>query len=664
VDDSLWLAEAPARTLPGSPSRAGQPTVRVRPPEVLLAPTPGQGRPAGVPGRWSAWAPLLVLTLAVAAGATAYLRFLQMPRALWGSCTHDRNAHFCQGLNFALSFRHGDLLQFLHEFHGARVWGPMHGLLQGVVLAVGGLDFRFAVLPSLAAWMLAAVFAFLAARRSAGRGGTVAGLVAALFVLSSPAHHAFATDIMIESLGACLSLLALYLFLVAIQDEGLWPSRWLGLALTALFTLKYNYYLLVVFALLATAVCTRPRHYLQILAALRWPSWLRRQLGRPITYVIGLGLAVVAWIVLTGGGSIDAGGRQISLTSPHNVIFLVYVLLFLRGLAWWRRHGRSLTARLGPRGRQLVYWHVWPVAVWFLWPKRLSYCLWFVGPANAGEHPQHDLLGGYALYPRWLAADYHAGPWALLLVVGLVALAVWTARRLRPGGQVFLWFVLIAAVITFHHPNRKSRFLHSWIGGAWVAAGIGLAHALHGKLTAGRPRWRPWLSSATAGGLAVALLPGVFAQGHAPEGGPNPLRPCTLDLTDAYLPALKGMPHVAILSNMPLKHLARWTLTQQAGRELAVETEVKGQAAAPGQNRQALESWLNSTRSEAVVCIDIPPATAFWEESPLPCPDYRPLEQLLACRQDYCPAGHWDFPRYGCSIRMWRRTAGKVAAAR
>ena len=41
-----------------------------------------------------------------------------------------------------------------------------------------------------------------------------------MFILASPAHRAFGTDIMLESLGGCLSIMVLYFYLAAVQDAG------------------------------------------------------------------------------------------------------------------------------------------------------------------------------------------------------------------------------------------------------------------------------------------------------------------------------------------------------------------------------------------------------------------------------------------------------------
>src|ERR1051326_4001367 len=189
--------------------------------------------------------PVIALALiALCLAGLAYERFLDDPRQLWTVGMHDRNAHYLFGLNVALDLRKGDVLQFWHDLDGARIWGPLHGLVTGVILAIAGPDYRLAVLPSLAAWIGTAVVAFLLARRLVPTGGNLAGGAAALFVIASPAYRAFATDIMLESSGAFLTLLALYFYVCTKQSLAAGAGRGLGLALTALFLLKYNYWIL------------------------------------------------------------------------------------------------------------------------------------------------------------------------------------------------------------------------------------------------------------------------------------------------------------------------------------------------------------------------------------------------------------------------------------
>src|SRR5262249_53210149 len=181
-------------------------------------------------------------------------------RNLWSDAIHDRNAHFATGLSWAEDIRHGRLLQFISDFDKARTWPPLHdGALVGITSLISGGDPRWAVLPSLAGWVMAIVFAFLLARRCVAANGNIAGAAASLFVAVSPAMRAFATDVMLESLGAGLTLAVLYAYVVAVQNRSSAACRWLAVGLTALIFEKYNYWLVVVFALVAADVCRQPR---------------------------------------------------------------------------------------------------------------------------------------------------------------------------------------------------------------------------------------------------------------------------------------------------------------------------------------------------------------------------------------------------------------------
>src|SRR5262245_6778881 len=163
------------------------------------------------------WPLLGVFVVAVVLAGCALGRFWPDARHLWTSMSHDRNAHYCAAQSIGLDLRQADLPGLVRDVERQRIWGPLYPVLTGVVLAVGGPDYRLAVLTALASWVGAAVFAFLAARRAAPQAGALAGSVAALFVLASPAHQAFATDIMLESAGACLSLAVVYAYLRARQ---------------------------------------------------------------------------------------------------------------------------------------------------------------------------------------------------------------------------------------------------------------------------------------------------------------------------------------------------------------------------------------------------------------------------------------------------------------
>jgi len=302
--------------------------------------------------------PVIVLLFAAAVAWCAYLQFLDEPRQLWNRAPHDRNAHYLSGLSLALDLAQGDWANLLHDLDSSRMWGPLHGILVAMVELIGGMDFRLAVLPSLLAWIGTAVLGFLIARRVAPAGGTVAGIAAMLFILASPAHRAFATDVMLESLGACLSLMAVYFYLVTVQEPQRKAGRWLGLSLTLLFLLKYNYWVLVSASLVVTELARQPRFYWQIVRDLyqqiSWRDWLRSQWKRPSNYLLAALLLPAVYIAGTGGGTIALGRRQINLHSTHNFIHLAYLVFFCRCLKWWWQSGRSQARELGTSAFQLA----------------------------------------------------------------------------------------------------------------------------------------------------------------------------------------------------------------------------------------------------------------------------------------------------------------------
>jgi hypothetical protein len=341
--------------------------------------TQGSGWLSGRAGRLGLVFLLVVLAAAAAQAGHVYAGFLRDHRSLWWWPEHDRHAHYLYTLKVATALRDGSVARLGWQLVSAAVWPPLHGLLSGLVLGMGGLDYRLAVLPSLLGWAGSAVLAFLAARRCAPRGGDLAGLLAGAFVLASPSHVGYATDVMLESLGACLTLACLYCYLAAVQDDRPWRYRLLGLSLTALLLHKYNYWLLAVLALVGAEATARGRAYLawarQALPGLDWRRLARGELRRPLNWLLALLLVVIAAVFLRGPRPLAIGGRALRIYPPGNILNAAYVVLLCR-LAWaawpWGRRLAGLDARL----RALVGWHLVPAALFFALPRHLAFFLW------------------------------------------------------------------------------------------------------------------------------------------------------------------------------------------------------------------------------------------------------------------------------------------------
>jgi len=281
-----------------------------------------------------------VLAVTFGLAALHYWQFLQDPRPRWNGIEHDRNGHYEFAQKMALALREADFPTFFSTLEKAKVWPPVHGLLAAAVLAVGGLDYRLAVLPSLAGWIMTVMFGFLLARKISGGCGNTAGIIAAVMILASPAHRIYGTDIMLESLGAGLTMMVLYLYVIAKQEPSIPAWRRLAVALTVLLFEKYNYWFLVVIALGIAEISWRRKEWNHITGSFRrvnWVQWWRGQLRQPFNYLFAAAALITTAIFIWKPASLHVGSRTISLYPPNNLVTLTYAIFFIRVILQWKR---------------------------------------------------------------------------------------------------------------------------------------------------------------------------------------------------------------------------------------------------------------------------------------------------------------------------------------
>jgi hypothetical protein len=652
------------------------------------------------------WLPPLVLGLAIVLGVGVYAWFCQHSRDLWWWMGHDRHTHYMFGLNLALDLRKGDFIRLFHDFDRMRVWGPLHPMLVAAIELVAGPNHRLAVLPSLCGWLMTIWFAFLIPRRllwghafQPGRvasgasarleslapqsGGNAAGLIAACCVAVSPAHRAFATDVMLESLGAGLSLAAIYLYLVTLQSpsaqrgagqtlagrSGSDRSRrfavLLGLTLTALFLLKYNYWLLVVFGLLIGEFARQPLAWFQYARSLcrrdRLPAWLVGELKQPLNY-LGLALAGAAIaVVVTGGWTIALGRWTMSAQEPHNFATFAYIAFFLRVAWWWKKTGRAWSLEtLPPTLRTVLLWHLSAVAVWFLLPKRLGYFIWFLSPNNDDQKRESvAFMHGLPTYLHGLQEDYLPLAWGVYLFVAMLALGLISWRVLKPGASALMFFFLIATYLTCQHPMLKYRFMHSWIAAGWIIGAIGLIYGVQALAGLIGEAWRS-RAAAFVCVLAVALHgPALLDPGHAQEGGVKLNEPSPLRITDTFLPALADAKNPTILSNVSTRFLWTWTFIEEHHHQ-NMAAEIKNFKSFDG-NPEPARRWLETTRSDALVLIDIRRFTTYdWKTDEYV--DLAAFHQALAEQTVWVQSRRWEMPE-GVSITLWKKPSSPQVSA-
>jgi hypothetical protein len=622
-------------------------------------PSPELSRPT----RLSDWLlPFIVAIISAGAACFLYVQFLQAPEQLWWSGVHDRNAHYAFALNLALDMRQGHLAEFCeHLDQGSRVWAPLHGLLLAPILAVAGPHYWLGVLPSLAAWAVSVVLAFLVARRAAPTGGNLAGCVAAVFLLVSPAFRAFATDIMLESLGACLTLAVLYFYLCFKQDNSLAAGRGLGISLTLLFFNKSNYWVLAVIGLTSAELVSRPAWYFQLLfdawARFDLRRWTINQLRNPFNYVLVAAVIGVAVIVVGGIEAVELGGLRIAFRPVTNLATILYALAILRILPWWWQNVLPwIRSQAGTAKRALFVWHGWPVSLWFLYPHRLGLFLYYVGPNHRLEKTA-PLTTTIQKYAAWVSLDYHVGVWALVLALALAFLGVIHARRLRPGGSAILTTLFCATLLCMNHPLANSRFLHSWIATLWVTAGLGAAELFYGQPFLASAAWKGPVRdcvSAAAGILVLFQLTAIGAPGHAPEGGPNAQRRIILPMTNCYLDQLGSARQPVITSDCAFRFMETWTFLERYGSNRSFDTELTGSLRKGVIDRQAFEQWARTSPCDTVVFIH-----GEWRghlpDTMFATPGYEHLQSVLETQTIFHRAVSWNFPEFDCEVTLWSR---------
>jgi hypothetical protein len=580
---------------------------------------------------WLRWDVVGVVIVGMVVAGQLGLKYWPQARQLWTDVVHDRNAHLEVGLGLASDIAYGRPLEVIRDIDKIKTWPPLHdGGLVTLTLLLTKLDWRFAVLPSLLGFVMTVVFSYLLARRLVDdQVGMVAGITAAVLALVSPAQRAFATDVMMESLGAGMTMAALYAA-VRVQQSGSWAEwRWLAIALSGLFFLKYNYWLLVVMAL-AGSWALKTGWPLNSARA-RWRElgpMMARQLRHPLNWLIAILIAVGVTIKLTGGVEFMLFGHTIAARSPVGVATAAYWLILLRLAPWVVEQWRN--GHADSRWLTMLNWHLIPAALWLAWPQKLASFLWFLNPGdNVGEFPAANRWQGFPFLANTLAVDYHFALWSFVLVACLMwcGMLAWAGRQFRTGAAVVVFLALISIWLTASHPNRKSRFAHSWVPTMWVLAGAGMATLVR------RTQLR-WQSAATIASLSIIAvhLPGAVAAPHAPEGGVQRHRPSALAITDAYLPYLHQAERPAILSNVPIKFLARWTYMDRYGRGVRPVTDVPNfnSDRACDNNQTVFEQWLMSSKCDALVFVDFPPDSVWY----VPVPRSTGLEQFrMLCAQ-------------------------------
>ena len=375
------------------------------------------------------------------------------------------------------------------------------------------------------------------------RDGAIAGTVAVMFAMASPAFQAISADVMLEGLAPAhgAGAVALPAAREGPDNEArgaCWPS-----ILTLLFRKSRT-----------TGSSQSCRSFLRssasaarvaevgarVVTGIDFRRAILYGLRDPLLVAVCVICIAVVIIVLLEPRPFEILGLSVSLYPPRNPLNLAWALLFIRLAIAWYRHRDTFDARIGPAGRAIFYWQAVPIGVFLLLPHRLQFFLMYVSTANAFPDQHFNPWIGAQVYLYWLLDHYHVAPWSGVLALLLAAVALWRLRALTLAARAPLMLLAVSATAVILHPNANSRYLASWIFSLWVFAGAGAAILLQrmtGRLSA--------RAGVLATGIAVLALVVVHVRAVLSLTDMVWLRhasrvPSELDLAAAYLPAIAG----------------------------------------------------------------------------------------------------------------------------
>jgi hypothetical protein len=559
---------------------------------------------------------LVVIVVAVASifAASMLVNYAADPAELWYNLHSDRNTHFDAALKFAVALQNFNVPRFLDLLVQARIWPPVADLSLALVMIFGGMNMRLAILPSLISWVGTIILVLLIARRMVSDRwtGNVAGALAVMFALASPAFRLIGADVMLEAPGAALTAFCIYAYLRARAKAADDSERWWGIVaigLTVLFFEKYNYYLMTALALaiayFSENLSDRLR-WLRAHAALLSRDTAGAMIRDPFLISVAFLVVFDVAVYASHPTAIDLFGFHISLRNAwEDVQTLIWAVLFVRAVLLWRKYRPQFDAGIGFAGRRLFYWHLFPIAVSFLIPKRLSGFLWYVG-GHLGDDPYRP-LASLSWQWRGFSQGFHVTPWLAVLVVILAVVSAIGLGRLAVGARAVLILAVLSAAAVVLHPNQQWRFEASWIFSAWILAGVGGAMCLS-LLTA------RLLASARVAVAALAILGLAAAESrfswtdmaYDAASHPRPGEPSDLEFAKAYLPYVRDAKKVGFLATLPDTNFYDWTLRENCRCAVRAHVPELDPFQSREQYRSATVAWLVHTPLDLIVVIDAP----------------------------------------------------------
>ncbi|CAN5190025.1 hypothetical protein BH10PSE11_BH10PSE11_08030 [soil metagenome] len=553
---------------------------------------------------------LMIGLIALSGAWWLYADYSNDPTSLWRDLYHDRNTHLSRGMALASDIRGLDPLTYLLDATAITVWPPFHAIFLSIVMAIFGLHSGLGLIPGLFGWVLMILCTWQIAQRVSRNefDGIVAGSVAIIFIVASPALRLLSADVMLEGLGAGLSAAVLLGFIcLSKQPDRQLCARLFASGLTLLFFTKFNYWLVLTFLVLVS--CASGFRFADVFSRQNRDSFFpigRSFLRSPVTLLAGALFILTLVIAASGITSLQLFGRTFLLHAGQWVV-IPYGLLLVSACRTWRKHSHELTKSLPGYSVTILGWHVLPLALWFLVPEAWTSFLWFIGPTHWGAQTHYNPVT--ALWFQWwgFSHGFHVAQWSAVVALGLAIPggAVLFSRHL--GSRTVAMFAVISVFAVVLHPQQQWRFQTTSLFAVWICSGVGASWLIHQLRNPAFAFIRIPVAIATIAGLfAVHALTPPNREDVEKVAIRRSSAPRDTDLAAAYLPFVRNSPAVGFATSFGFSDLFAWTIRESCQCHGAIEQAPLIGATTSTGAREIMADWLMTTKSDRIVFVDAP----------------------------------------------------------
>jgi hypothetical protein len=384
----------------------------------------------------------------------------------------DQAARAEEAVRLAKEFRFFEIPRFVVHILSLNWWPPLHPLLMFPFCLILGPSIEAAIIPSLAAFLLAVLailFAYENLLPSSAQDKILGFSFLFTLTVTSPFLLSSATWAMLEIFGVGLTFLALGFYFRARRTGAIPAYKMCAILLFLLWSLKYSYGLFVTTVLIVAELARSGLALPRVRNLWRKPAFLFKLVGYPIYGLLG----IVIWIAC--GGSLKGKflGVVVSVSNIYNP--LLYLYLYLLVIILWQawKNRQKIKARLALGQKELLLWGALPLGIFLALPDKIKAV---IKNFEAGQQPNSGVFPKQIFfYLRSIVEDYSLFVPVGILVLALFLFAIIRIRRTSPALRLlaaffFLGYVALLLGFKFQESRYIAAFIPAlWIGAAWSA---------------------------------------------------------------------------------------------------------------------------------------------------------------------------------------------------